>query len=254
MATSQKIPVDWEIKNLDTKTKLIPPYPVMEDGLSVSIGGILAEQPRFGFQDPITQWVGGKTRVVTFRSMLYAVDTSETIVAKFKQIEKLAVKDKTLGRGPICIFTLGSGSLFSETVLVESVDVDVPPIRPDGEPRQIIVSFVLKRYKPFSLTQIDPTKSAKESYFLVATAAEATYEAIAKRFYGNPLLGDRLRKRHPRFPLRPEVGKRVKIPAKSIIVRETVEPTFPALNLTNDEAVARFEETLDERNQRKAVI
>lgn len=251
---AKNVPVDWEIKNLDTGQKLLPPYPLAEEGLRVTIAGAVTEQPRFGFQDPITQWTSGRARVLTFTSVLYAVDSTERIATKFKQFEKLAIKDPTLGRPPICVFTLGSGSILSETVLVESIDVDVPPIRPDGEPRQITLGFTLRRYRPFSQTQVDPTKPTKESYFLVVTSAEQSYEAIARRYYGDPLKGDRLRKRHPGMPLRPEVGSKISVPAKAIILREEVAPAFHALSLTDEEAVGRFEEILDERSGRKVVL
>lgn len=251
---SENIPVDWKLKNLDFNETLLPPYPVSEGGVRVSGGATLAEQARFGFQDPIVQWVGGKAKTITFDTVMFAVFHTDKIASDLKKFERLKEKDDVLGRAPICVFTLGSGSILSETCMVEAVDIDIMPVRRDGEPRHVTLSFTLKRYRPFSQTQIDPTKPGKESYFFVATTAEASYEKIAKRYYGQPLKGDRLRKRHPDMPFTPTVGRRIKIPAKSVILREAVVPAFHANHLTNEAATARFEEILDDRNSRKVVI
>lgn len=253
MAT-QKIPIDWTIQNLDSKEILFPPYPLGEGGLRVTIGAVYAEQPRFGFQDPIIQWVTGKAKVITFSAVMFTQDSSEDIVEAFRDFERLAIVDPKLGRPPICTFTLGSGSFLSEMCVVESIDPDIPPIRPDLEPREIVLNFTLRRYVPFAMTTIDPTKPTKQSYFLVASSSEASYEAIAKRFYGQPLAGDRLRKRHQDMPLHPTVGRRVRIPAREIILAEPVEPAFHALSLTNEEAMENFQNILDERNQKKVVF
>ncbi len=253
MAT-QQIPIDWYIYNLDTNEKIEPPYPLGEAGLRVVIGANYAEVPRFGFQDPIIQWITGRTKTITFQSRMFTPDTSVDITEKFELFEQLAIVDEDLGRPPICSFTLGTGSILDELCVVTAIDPDIPPVRPDGEPREIILNFTLMRYVPFALTTIDPTKPAKQSYFLVASSSEASYEAIARRFYGDPLKGDRLRKRHPDMPLQPTVGKRVRIPARDIILSEVVEPAFHALSLEDEEAVENFQNILDERNEKKVVF
>lgn len=253
MARSPKRPIDWQLKNLDTGEELNPPYPVEEEGVSITIGGTIAEQSRFGAQDPITQWTTGKVRVIAFESVLFAQDTQDNITAEFEKFTSLAVKDESLGRPPICIFNFGA--FLSEMVLVEDASVTIPPVRPeDGTPRRVTLSFNLRRYKPFSQTQIDPTKPTKESYFLVVTGAERSYEAIARRFYGDPLKGDRLRKRNKGEPLQPTVGAQISIPARAVILREVVEPEFHALSLTDQESVDNFERILALRNARKRVL
>lgn len=253
MAT-QKIPIDWSIKNLDTGEVIEPPYPLGESGLRVSIGANYAEQPRFGFQDPIIQWITGKAKVITFQSIMFTPDTSADITEKFELFEQLVIEDEDLGRPPICSFTLGSGSILSELCVVTAIDPEIPPIRPDGEPREITLNFSLLRYVPFALTTIDPTKPAKQSYFLVASSSEASYEAIARRFYGDPLIGDRLRKRHPDMPMQPFVGTRIKIPPRGVMLNEVVEPAFHALSQDDEEAVENFQNILDERNEKKVVF
>jgi hypothetical protein len=185
---------------------------------------------------------------------MFTPDTSADITEAFESMEQLVIVDDDLGRPPICVFTLGSGSILSETCVVTSIDPDIPPVRPDGEPREIVLNITLQRYVPFALTTIDPTKPKKQSYFLVASSGEASYEAIARRFYGNPLAGDRLRKRHPDMPMQPTVGAVVGIPASDIILSEVVEPGFHALSLVNEEALASFQAILDERDSKKVIL
>jgi len=252
----------WSIKNLDTGKLLIPPYPIGEDGVNVEVGGVISEQERFGFQDPITQWTRGKTKAITFTTVLFAEDSTQSILSKLREFENLAIKDESLGRLPVCIFTYGLA--LSETVLIESVDHDIAPLRSDFEPRLVTINFSIKRYRPFSQTQIDPTKPAKESYFLVVKATEASYEAIAKRYYGQPLYGDRLRKRiasatgtnldREAMALTPPVGAKIKIPARSIILKEVVEPSFHAFNLEDEIVLTSWLALLGRRSRKTAVI
>lgn len=256
MAQSQKIPVDWKIKNLDSGATFEPPYPITDSGVRMSVGGEVAQQARFGFQDPITQWVQGRLRSLTFVSVLFAEDSDENILGQLSDVVKLSIKDETLGRPPICVFSWGK--TISEVCMFDSVDPEIESLittgASAGHPKHVTLNFTVSRYVPFSQQQIDPTKPAKESYYLVVSAALQTYEGIAKRYYGRPLLGDRLRKRNPDMPMQPDVGSTIRIPARAVVTRETVEPEFHALSLTNEEAVASFEEILANRNARKAVF
>lgn len=252
MAKSEKIPIDWSMKNLDSGELLLPPYPISESGVRISIGGVIVEQARYGFQDPLIQWTSGKTRTITFSSALFTADRTESITAQFAKFEKLTTKDEALGRPPIVVWNLGTW--VSELVLVTAIDPEIPPIRPDGQPRQVILNFSLTKYKPFSQVQIDPTKPTKESYYLVVTSAEQSYEAIARRMYGDPLAGDLLRRRHPEEPFQPSVGAKIDIPARSIILKEEVTPRFHALKEDSQEAAEAFERILELRNVRKAYI
>ena len=239
---------------MDTGEDLNPPYPIAESGVRFSASNNLVDQDRFGFQDPITQWVGGRVRTITFDSVLFAETTDDTIEDKAAQIERLTLKDPNLRRPPVCMFVWGDA--LAEMVLFETVEFTIGQLRdePSGTMRRCDIAFTLKRYTPFSQTQIDPTKPTKESYFLVVKSSEASYEAIAKRFYGNPLYGDRLRKRHTDMPMCPTVGSKIHVPPKSVILSEVVEPEFHALKPDNTDAVKAYESILTSRNARKVVV
>lgn len=246
-----KYAVDWRLRNLDTNELLLPPFPLGDEGVTISVGGAIAIQSRFGFQDPVIQWTGGKVKTFTFQAQLYSRDELDDIRADLKKFEALSIKDETLGRPPIVLFVYGM--VINEIVVIESVDPQIKKLRSDGEPREIMLSMVMHRYKPFRQQQIDQTKPTKESYQLRASNALKTYEAIAKKYYGDPLMGDRLRKRHPERPMTPEVGYLVKVPARDVIGQEVVQPSFHALNLTDPEPVGAFERIVELRSDRKVV-
>jgi hypothetical protein len=194
---------------------------------------------------------------LSFSTVLFAEDSSVNIQAKLDAFEALAVKDERWGRPPICVFTYGK--VISEMVMVESAPYTVMPIRTGGgdddlTAREVRIDFSLVRYVPFSQVQIDPNKPSKESYYLVVRQVEASYEAIAARYYGDPLRGDRLRKRNPDMPLQPTVGEKISVPSRSIILSEEVEPSFHALSLTDESVADRYREILDERSTLKVVL
>ena len=249
---NNKIQVNWELKDLDHNAKLLPQFPI--EDVSVTVGGELVDQGRVGFQDAITNWVRGRSRVVTFQTALFSRHKDEGVFVQawMDDIIALATKDEELGRPPICLFTLGNA--LSEVVLVESADPTIVSVLKDGYPQEVRFNITLRRYVPFSQQQIDPTKPQKESFYLIASQAEQSYEAIARRYYGDPLLGDRLRKRHPDYPFAPVVGNVVRVPARSIVLQETVEPASHILSLTDTDAVAAYETVLEDRNLRTLTV
>lgn len=250
---TSKVAVDWSIKNLDDDELIQPQLPMPEDGIQVNYGGTLIDQQRFGMQDPITHWVHGITKNITFTAILFTrhVDEAADVEDLFDQLTLLTQKDDTLGRPPICVFRYGN--FFSEVVLVEKADSNIVSVDKDGFVREVRISLSLRKYVPFSQKQIDPTKPAKESFYLIASSAERSYEAIARRHYGDPLLGDRIRKRHPAEPFAARIGDKVKVPPKAIVLQESIEPSFHALSLTDEDAVENFETILADRSSRKLV-
>jgi len=244
--------IDWQITNLDTMEKIQPQMPMPDDGINISHGGALVDQARFGEEEPITHWVHGTTRTITFSAVLFTRHTGERDLVGdlLEQILSLTRKDPNYGRPPICHFKYGT---FGETVLVEKADTNIVSVDDSGSPREVRLSITLRKYTPFSQQRIDPTKPAKESFYLIATEAERSYEALARRFYGDPLLADVIRRRHPAEPFAPRVGDKIKIPPKAIALQESLAPRFHALSLTDEDAVDNFELILADRSSRKIV-
>lgn len=254
MPQSSKSFVDWTIKNLDSGFLIKPQLPLI-DGVKSSSGAELAIQHRHGFQDPVVQWSHGKGTVLNVETMLYARHSGEAedVINLLDWIEQLSLKDETLGRSPICLFTYGI--FLSETVLISNFDKAIKSVDPIlGTPREVRLTFSLHKYVPFSQQSLNPTKPQKLSFYLVASAAERSYEALAKRHYGDPMLGDVLRKMHPAEPMTPTVGATIHMPPKSYMLKQSVAPRFHALSLDDPDAVANFEKILADRSARKVVM
>lgn len=246
-----KLKTDWNLKNLDTGEVLNPPYPVSEEGLKYQgLGGNYAESQRFRM-DSVSNWISSKTRTFQFSTVLFAETSGNTVEQDFYKLKKLSSVDEDLGRPPICVFSYGKLSVI---VLVDDVAVTIKPPRDDGTFRLINLDISLRKYKPFSQVQIDPASPTKESYYLVVSEAECSYERIARRYYGSALAGDRIRKRHPEMPFQPTTGSKVHLPSKSIILREVVAPSCHSLNCEEAATMEVFQDLLDRRSARKVLF
>jgi len=249
---SKKYAVDWSLRNLDTNAPFLPQFPI-EGGVRLDVGAGIASQDRFGFQDPIIQWTKGKALTVSFRTMLFSRAGFEDIQYALDGLVALSQKDETMGRSPICLFTYGK--YLSLMVLVESADTTIESLKTsDGTPRHATVSITLKKYVPFSQESFDPSKKAKESFYLVARASMKTYEEIARQFYGDAMYGDRLRKRNPEYPMFPELGTIIKVPSRAVVMKEVVEPSCHVFDRTDEDAMTAFATILDDRNDRKVIF
>lgn len=241
---SQK-PVDWKLTNVDTGQVFLPQFPISDDtGVTGGGGSTLGERSRFG-NSPLLQWLGSQTESFTFSTELHAEDANDDIQPKADQLRALSQKDDRLGRIPVCLFHYGLS--ITEYVLVESALPTYRGTLRNGNPRHILFNVTLKKYTPFYLVSTDPTRPVKESYHPVASAAEASYEAIAARFYGDPLLGDRLRKRHPESPTAPTLGQKVKIPRREIVARETIEPSCHVFNRDDTDTQTAYQAITEAR-------
>lgn len=253
MADTPKIAVDWSIRNLDTNELILPQLPMPDDGVQIGAGSRLVDQERFGEQNTITHYTGGGPRTFSFSVMLYArhADEAADVEDLLDKLIALTEKDDALGRIPICLFRFGS--YLSETVLVEKVDPTIVSVDTAGFVREVRCAMSMRRYTPFSQSQIDPTKQTKESYLRVVAQGEQMWEMIARRYYGDPMLGDRLRKRHPEYPFSAPIGAVVKVPARGILLKETVKPAFHAFALDDEDAVDNYDRILSYRNARQIV-
>lgn len=242
-----KPPVNWAIQNLDTGEKFIPPFPISSaSGIQWQLGGTWAEQARFGFQSPLLAWTNGVVDTFTFEMMLFATHEGIDIDIPLKQFVALGQKDRRLGRPPICLFVFGS--VIGETVVFAPMAPIIKSTLDNGKSREATISVTLKKYVAFSQTRLDPTRPQKESAFLVASSNEASYEAIALKHYGNPLFGDRLRKRHPDMGLAPVIGEIIKVPSRTVILSEVVTPAGHMFDATDQNASDAFETILAARN------
>ena len=250
--TLSSSPVDWVITNVDTGESFVGQFP-LRAGVTWSSGAEIAALRPHSSQDEIIQWAGGRGETVSFTATFYARNNDENQLVSdlYERLRGLAEKDPQLGRAPVCLFQFAKNfrSLFC---LVESVEAVLGQATSTGFPRSIDASVTLRKYTTFRHAVLDPTRPVSDTRTHTVSAAERSYEAIAAREYGNPLLGDRLRKRHPQFPLAPAPGDKLFLPRRSTIVGEAVAPEFHAFSRNRADAqevvrnaiVARASETL----------
>jgi len=248
-----KIQAQWSLFDTDNKKLYRPQQPIDQtQGLSITSGAVFAEQGRFGHQDPLINWVRGKTKTFSFEAVIFARDSKEDIRPLMDGLDSLARKQDSLGRPPICVFTWGAS--VRQLVVVENADHVIRSITASGLPREVRFQLSLRKYVPFKQSNIDPTAPVKESYYHPAGDSLPSYEEIAKLYYGNPMLGINLRKRHPQAPFAPLPGMEVKIPARSIVNKEPVEPSSHIFDLDDPDASSAYEVVLSDKEKRQVVI
>jgi len=251
MALGVKQEVNWLLQSVDTKEIFRPQFPVDGD-FQISTGAVLSEQSRVGFQDSLLAWTAGRVKTFTFSIRLFSRYIGEDIKSQIELLQKFADKDAGFGRPHI--LALKYGTLVSVLVMIDSLDHAIRDTHRNGDPKDVRTNIVLKKYVPFSKRTISPTKTKKESFYFVATEALNSYEAIAKRFYGDALAGDRLRKRHPEKPMNPDVGDIVRVPSRDLILSEVVQPESFILDRDDIDAVENQEKIQAARNKRKLVV
>lgn len=244
---------DWSLKNLDTGEVFKPQFRIeREVGVSVSGGSTLGDRPRFGQAHPLTQWLSGKLDVVTFPTRLYAEHYDDNLKPKVEKLEKLARKDESLGRAPVCLFTYGN--FLSEKVWVESVNPVYRGTLPNGNAQDVLFNITLKRYEPFDLSSVDPNRPKKESYYHQVKGSEPTYEGIARQFHGDPLMGVLLRRRNPAHPTQPPVGSIIKVPSRRVLSQEAITPASHVFDTESTEAWDLLARVAEARGQQTTIL
>ena len=246
-----KYKVNWYIRNVDTNDTFFPQFR-LEGGVQSNFSTSIGTTSRFGFDDPVVQWASGELSSYRFKTVLFSRNAEEEILDKFELLQSFTKRDNTVGRIPICQFNYGQ--YLQQLVLVKSVTYTIIDIDEEsGLPFHIDLDIELVKYTPFERRTLNPTKQFKESFHYAVSDVSQTYEQIAKKLYGDPLLGDRLRKRHPESPMAPKVGTLIKAPSKKIIKKERVYPESHIFNLDSTESNKAFQEVLDSRASKKIV-
>lgn len=164
------------------------------------IGSLVGEGGGFSRTSPLIQWLGGKLETVTFRTRLFSEHSqSNTAANKLRILEKLNKSIAPLNRPPLVRFFWGRAIPGGMPCIVEDIGgVVYDDLRPDGTVRGAILSISLKRYTPYIMERAVVSPDARTPIYEVR--AGDTYEMIAARKYGDPMLGVPLRQQTVRFP------------------------------------------------------
>lgn len=191
----------------------------------------LASFEGHGTPYPVIQWIRGTSDEVTFKSIIWHHNElmglpvegedsrNKTHDAMKKVLGKLlALKNPldVVARPPICIFVWTAWNI---RCLVENISGISPIIIDrDGIPLGYRFSITLKRYFAYSTEDSYGTATYSNGQNqsgltrFVSVNDGDTYELIADREYGDPMVGVALRRLHYRDPF-PTFGKTVKVPS-----------------------------------------
>lgn len=243
-------PVLWSLVSEDDGSTLEGQYE--PQNMVENIAGAWAAQGTLGLAQPILQFIGGELDVITLDVKVYArfdpvwkflqgplflKDEDFDVGDLVERIRNLPRATPELGRPMVYLFSVGEQ--VSKRVVVKSVGGirydRFRPMKPlgvgGGEIRGVLCSFELWRYEPFDGKALI---SAAESLVTPAKEGE-TFEHIAARVHGDPILGEALRRRNPDLrTLAP--GDLVHVPDASILRRELLPLKPQSLFLRDGDA------------------
>jgi hypothetical protein len=215
-----------------------------------NISGKWSEQSTLGMEQPVLQFICGELETITLDVKVWAKWHDPTgllsaaasaigldpkwsdILEHVDEIKNLARKNPDIGRPHIYLFSLGSQLV--QTVVVKSVGgIRYDRVRPlDGTLRGVLFSLTLARYVPYGEEAF--SGQTNESLVVFAYKGE-TYEGIAERVYGDPVVGEALRRRNP-DKTELEAGDQIHVPPARTLSREVKPLTPQSLFLKRAEA------------------
>ena len=208
------------------------------------VGANYAEIATFGRSQPILQYQNDELEKLNFTARVWAThqgdadganpDTIEALVA---DIENLPRADPDLGRPKIWEFTAGES--LSMVCVVKTVGgVRYDRMRPsDGSLRGATFKISLWRFDEYDVSL---SGNAAESLVLAFKENEG-FESLARRVYGDPNVGEPLRRRNPELVI-PTAGDLVHLPPKSsLTVGFTLSPASVPLEQTDRQQIAQKE-------------
>lgn len=157
---------------------------------------------------------------------------------KVEALRGLAKPVSHLGRPRIFDFSVGE--FISMRCVVETVGgIAYDRLRPaTGDLRGVTASIVLRRFEEYSVELSGAAAESLVQPFLL----NDSYEHLAQRTFGAPILGEALRRRNPNIP-KPSVGTFIHIPPRATLTRGfALTPQAPtlAVNDANDERKRTF--------------
>jgi phage protein U len=271
----------WKLKNLDfpMQTPFEGDFPITD--MAENVGSVISEITTVGKQTPLLQWVHGDSETITFTAVFYATTSFKNVTQKVNVLKQMARKEPKLGRTPHFLFT--SGTEISHKCSIKGVRHKYTELRSDGTIRGFYADVTLQKLEADQDTGFAPTSLASKIKFaagivagaagLYATARKLkwipggslhsiertvdvvknmSFESIARREYGNALLGDVLRRTQPEIADL-KVGDKVELVDSKEIRQIAVTPQAIALKDTQVNINLR-EEFLSMRNRPTKII
>jgi hypothetical protein len=179
----------WTLFNTENNKRLEGQFP--HEGLSREVGAHWEEINALTRERPILQFITGEVETLEMSSRFFRRDiTDDTVNEKISTLISWTKKDPRFGRPPILQLMVGDGEAVNMRVILKSLS-RVQYAKPDfqGQLRMVTFQMTLWNYTEFAITD----QLQKDTRYH-RTARGQYYELIAKQEYGNPLLGDVIRK------------------------------------------------------------
>lgn len=191
----------WTLLNEDTKEVIKGQFP--DQGNNFDLSSQWGEIKSLNRAGPLLQYLHGQSDRFSIESQFFRRDVTDD--AADKKLEKLlsfARRDLTLGRPPILRFALGDGNVVNVPCVLMGVS-GIKYSQPDflGGIRQVTFSLNLMRFTRFALSDEAVTDTRYHR-----TVRGQYYELIAQLEYGDPMLGDVIRKQDE------QIGKSLLVP------------------------------------------
>lgn len=205
----------WFLYNNDTLELFTSQFEA--EGVSKEKGAVYTEAFALNREHAILQFIHGKTERISFTSRLYSMNAVHDVDEDIAKLESWVERDSLTGHPPVLTFWIGKAFIGFLDCVLEDVPTSWGRPTRFGGLRDVIFSITLRKYVPFSL---DDAGVFETRYH--RSKRREYYEWLTQLEYGNPLLGDVIRKRHPTQPnLSP--GDVVKLPSIEAIRKERVE-------------------------------
>lgn len=208
---------NWVLVSQDVPTEQVTGQFPTE--VSENVSSEYSQYKSLNRENPIIQFVSGNADTLSFNARFYARDAVFSGVKEsLNQLKKWARRDSKQKRPHILSFSIGDGYLSLDSCVIESlgsIEYQKPTVL--GALRDISVTINLISYEEFTMesAQLFETRyhRVKESEY---------FELICENEYGNPYLGDIIRKRHPEKELL-QPDDIIKLPSIEAIQTERIE-------------------------------
>lgn len=216
----------WRIENTDSGEVVEGDFEAL--GPTRNVAGRWAHKNSLNQFKPITQYLGGELDTFTFQGRVFqTAGALFDVTEKFNKMVAWTNRDPDLRRPPIVLFSIGDGNtaIFDNVLaFIESVsDISYDSPNVFGGVRGITFTINLREFNEFSLENEPPPETR------YANAKEGEYmELLAEREYGQPLMGDIIRKRHPALQV-VETGDVIGLPSFEAIRSIAIVPRSLAL-------------------------
>jgi hypothetical protein len=245
----------WKLDSVDDSFSLTGQFTSTD--LVENISANYAEFRSLGRAQPILMFEDNANDTMTFGVRFWAQHNglfgfgilSDKIDDKVSQLRSLPRPVASLGRPRIFDFSLGE-SISMRCVVAGVGGISYDRARPmTGDLRGVTTSITLKRFEEYDVSVAGRAAESLVQPFL----ADDSYEIMAQKFYGEPVLGEALRRRNPELPL-PRAGTFIHLPPKQSLANGfALTPQSPVLK-KSDATDALRNEAFRRQAQRKKLV